>query len=181
MSQARIEDAARLALRQAAAALDAAEPRARPFEMSQALTTLARCYAAVDQLPAAQSCLQSALRWAGAAGAIDHSVDLLCELCEMAARVADELAAEHADHPGRARAAREAARDHAFEAAALAGRVADAGWEVKVLLRISDVLDRCGDRDEAVLLQTRALRLMGGHWARIDSALLPGLGRLADI
>jgi hypothetical protein len=181
MPQVSTDDTARRALRQACAALDAAELRGRPIEMSLTLTRLARCYAAHGQLASAEACLQAALRWAGAAGAIDHQVDLLCELCETAARIADRLAAEQPDQPGAARAARERARDHAFDAAALVGRAADAGWEVKVLLRISDVLDRCGDRDEAVLLQTRALRLMAGHSGRTDSALLPGLGRLADV
>jgi hypothetical protein len=53
---------------------------------------------------------------------------------------------------------------------------------VAVLLRISDVLDCCGDRDDAVLLQTRALRLMTGSLAAggPDPAQLPSLGRLAD-
>ena len=45
---------------------------------------------------------------------------------------------------------------------ALAGHVADAQWEVTVLLRISDVLDRCGDHDDAVQLQARAMGLMYG-------------------
>jgi hypothetical protein len=60
--------------------------------------------------------------------------------------------------------------------------VADTGWEAQVLLRISDVFDRCGDRDDAVQLQTRALRLMSGSLKAggADPALLPSLGRLAD-
>jgi hypothetical protein len=59
--------------------------------------------------------------------------------------------------------------------------VADPDWEIKVLLRVSDVLDRCGDRDDAVQLQTRALRLMAHDaTAQIDPRVLPGLGRLAD-
>ena len=73
------------------------------------------------------------------------------------------------------------ARLNDVEASTLAGRVADPSWEVQVLLRISDVLDRCGDRDDAVQLQTRALRLMSGAAAEaVDPALLPSLGRLAD-
>lgn len=176
-----IDHASRQALRQAAAALNAAQSRCRPFEVSQALRTLARCYAAVDELPSTEASLQSALRWAAVVGSIDLTVDLLCELCETAARAAEQLAVDRPLDRGRARAARERARDHAFEAAALAGRVADPAWEVKVLLRISDVLDRCGERDEAMLLQTRALGLMSGRNSRADSALLPGLGRLADI
>ena len=65
---------------------------------------------------------------------------------------------------------------------ALAARVADPRWEVTVLLHLSDVLDRFGDRDDAVNLQTRALRLMSsaGSSAAPDPMWLPGLGRLAD-
>ena len=36
-------------------------------------------------------------------------------------------------------------------------------WEIKVLLRASDVLDRCGDHDDAITLQTRAMELMVRH------------------
>ena len=61
------------------------------------------------------------------------------------------------------------ARDYVAQAAERAGQVADSRWEIQVLLRISDVLDRCGDRSEAVLLQTRAMRLMA--WE--DTAPLP--------
>ncbi len=80
-------------------------------------------------------------------------------------------------------AACERMRDHAFEAATLAHRVADGHWEAKVLMRVGEVLERCGDRDDAVLLQTRALRLMSGSLsgAAPDPAWLPSLGRLADI
>ena len=181
MPQVPAEDAVRRALRQAVAALDAAERRCQPVEMAQALATLARCYAALGELPAADTCLQAALRWSSAAGATDQSVDLLCQLCEGAARQADVALAAEPDRQAPIRAARERARSHALDAAALAGRVADPGWEVKVLLRISDVLDRCGERDDAVMLQTRALRLMAGHRTRTDWSQLPGLGRLADV
>lgn len=58
--------------------------------------------------------------------------------------------------------ARERARSAAFEALQLAAHVADSRWEITVLLRICDVLDRCGDRDDAIGLQARALRLMAG-------------------
>ena len=59
------------------------------------------------------------------------------------------------------RPARDRARDQAFEAARLAGLATDPNWEIRVLLRASDVLDRCGDHDDSVLLQQRALVLMG--------------------
>jgi hypothetical protein len=178
------DETIRQALRAAAARLDDAELRCLPHEMSLALAQMARCYRYVGAWPSAEACLASALRWARPAGGIDQLVDLMCEAAEVACTLAEKHEAESG--PGSGRAARERARDHAFEAGTLAGRVADAGWEVKVLLRISDVLERCGDRDDAVLLQTRALRLMhrSADGSRADPApnpsLLPGLGRLAD-
>jgi|CXWL01.1.fsa_nt_gi tetratricopeptide (TPR) repeat protein len=174
-----LEEPAREALRLATAALDAAELNARPFQMSQALADVARCYRALGALASAESHLEAALRWGRLAGSTDPVVDLLCELCETAASLAEM---QNASGAGSGHAARERARDHVFEASTLAGCVADAGWEVKVLLRISDVLDRCGDRDNAVQLQTRALRLMATSPATgaPNPALLPSIGRLAD-
>jgi tetratricopeptide (TPR) repeat protein len=167
------------AMRLASARLDEAEARSEPFEMVHALTQVARCYRGLQMLPSAEACLLQALCWSRLTGSIDGIVDLVCELSETTVALAAQ--AQPTD-PARARAARERARDHAFEASTLAGRVADSSWEVQVLLRISDVLDRCGDRDDAVQLQTRALRLMSGVTASEigDPALLPGLGRLAD-
>ena len=51
----------------------------------------------------------------------------------------------------------------AFEAARVAAHAADPHWEIKVLLRASDVLDRCGDHDDAITMQTRAMTLMVRH------------------
>ena len=189
------DDAAALAtLRIALGALAVARQQAHPAAMRQALADLAGCHTLLHDHAGAELLLQDALRWARAAGGVDSVVDLLCALCEAAARSADAhdghlhdtVHAPWADGAADERLARDDARDraraHAFEASALAGTVADSGWEVQVLLRISDVLDRCGDRDDAVLLQTRALRLMSGAaQGRPDPALLPGLGRLADV
>lgn len=171
--------AARDALCLASARLDAAERSGHPYEMSQALARMARACEALGGPAWAESTLQAALRWARAAQATDQVVDLLCELSETAVRSAEVLDAQQ---PGAGHAARERARDHVFETSILAGRVADRGWEATVLLRVSDVLDRCGDRDDAVLLQTRAMRLIAGGAGSgaTDAALLPGLGRLAD-
>jgi hypothetical protein len=170
-----LEEPAREALRQAAAALDLAERRGQPFEMSLALAAVARGYLILSVHATAEAYFELALRWARAAGSTDHTVDLLCSLSETAAQLAG---AQDAAAPGSGHAARERARDHAFEASTLAGRVADSGWEVTVLLRISDVLDRFGDRDDAVLLQTRALRLMSGVAPEVVQ--VASLGRLAD-
>lgn len=180
MSDTRLfEDLARRALCVASQALDAAERHGRPHEMSAALSALARAYGKLGVLGSAESAFEQALRWARAGGSTDGVVDLLCALADNAARLAE---AQDAVEPGQGHAARERARDHAFEASTLAARVAEAGWEVKVLLRISDVLDRCGDREDAVNLQTRALRLMApaAHAESPDASQHPALGRLAD-
>jgi tetratricopeptide (TPR) repeat protein len=172
------DPAAREALRAAACALDAAEQQGQAHAISDALAQMAGCLAALQALSQAETYLESALRWARAAGSTDQTVDLLCALCDLTERVARGQDAQSA---GLGHAARERARDHAFEASLLAGRVADPDWEIRVLLRVSDVLDRCGDRDDAVQLQTRALRLMARDaTAPLDPRVLPGVGRLAD-
>ncbi len=172
------DETARDALRAAAAALDAAEQQGQPHAISAALAQMARCLMALQALPHAENYLEGALCWSRAAGSTDQTVDLLCELCDLAERLAQ---LQDARAPGLGHAARERARDHAFEASTLAGRVADPVWEIKVLLRVSDVLDRCGDRDDAVQLQTRALRLMAHDaTSSLDPRVLTSLGRLAD-
>jgi tetratricopeptide (TPR) repeat protein len=170
---------AQAALRQALVDLDAANRHHQPMAMSQALVVVARCYVALPMMSSAIACYQQALRWARVTAATDHLVDLLCELCETQAQFAQALDTQR---PGSGHPARERARELAFEASALASRVADPGWEVKLLLRISDIHDQCGDHDDAVLAQTRALRRMAEPAQSLanDACLLPGLGRLAD-
>jgi hypothetical protein len=104
--------------------------------------------------------LTKALRLAWVMGATDSRADLSCALAEVATNVA-ELAEARGEPNHAVRAARDRARDHAFEAAGLAAHTTDPQWEIKLLLRASDVLDRCGDHDDAVHLQHRALVLMG--------------------
>ena len=133
------DEPAREALCQATAALDAAEQRGQAVEISQALARVATCYRSLRALASAEACFEMALRWVRPAGGTDPIVDLLCELAETAVQRALE---QEAGRRGDGRAARERARDHAFEAATRAGGVADPGWEAAVLLRISDVLDR---------------------------------------
>lgn len=157
--QAMLASTARSALREAAAALDVAERYRNPLEMCLALAQVARCYRALQAHDAAESYLGQALRWAHTLGAADQAVEILCLLAEGNCALAEQTAASDAQ---RAYAALERTRDHAFEAAALAGRAADPQWEIQVLLRISDVLDRCGDHDDAINLQSRALRLICG-------------------
>jgi len=173
-----LDEATRDCLRGASAALDAAERSGQPQALSGALAQLARGYRALHALASAEAYLELALRWSRSGSAIDSTVDLLCELADLAECLA---CAHDAQQPGHGHAARERARDHAFEASTLAGRVSDPNWEIQVLLRISDVLDRCGDRDDAQQMQARALRLMAPAASCAgDPSLLPGLGRLAD-
>ena len=159
------DGAAREALRQAMHQLSAAETTAgsaRAPAMCQALTETAQALAALQAYSPAESHLAQALRWAGQMGGVDLRADLFCALAEVATSAGDLAEAE--GEIARSRAARDRARDHAFESARLAGLVTDPTWELRVLLRASDVLDRCGDRDDALRLQQRVLVLMGmGH------------------
>lgn len=170
------EAAARELLRSACATLDSAEAGGQAVLIAQALVGVARAYGALRAWSAAEAYLEMALRWAHAAQATDAAVDTLCELCDTGVRLAEQ---QDALGLGSGRATRERVRDRAFDAGALAARVADAEWEVKVLLRVSDVLNRLGDHEDAAALQSRALRLMAGGEGT-DVALLPSIGRLAD-
>jgi tetratricopeptide (TPR) repeat protein len=161
---------ARQALDLAVRRLDAAELERDPDEMSAALAGISRCYRALSAWAPAIDYMQQALRWTHAVGGVDQRVELLCELAELACSSAEACdAADSRD----AHIARECARDRAFEAARMAIHAADAHWEIKVLLRASDVLDRCGDHDDAIALQTRVLRLISQHPdVAVDSAAL---------
>ena len=158
---------ARTALREAAKALELAEQYHMPLEMCLALAQMARCYRGLGALVPAEMCLEQASRWAGALGAVDQTLELLCQMAETSCALAEQLQGRHVE---RADAALERTRDRAFEAAGMAAHVADPQWEIKLLLRISDVLDRCGDHDDAVQLQARAMRLMYGPHIGSDTA-----------
>ncbi|OGA98326.1 MAG: hypothetical protein A3E25_11570 [Burkholderiales bacterium RIFCSPHIGHO2_12_FULL_69_20] len=156
---------AREALRDAMQQLSQAEQADRIGDaghasaMCHALTETARALAGLHAYGPAESYLAQAQRWALMMGGHDLRADLACALAEVATNAADLARAQ--GQRARSRAARERARDHAFEAARLAALTTDPNWDVRVLLRASDVLDRCGDHDDAVQLQQRALVLMG--------------------
>lgn len=154
-------DALRLAMRQLSEA-EARHDSGMPAALCHALTEVARALAGLHAYSPAESYLAQALRWAGVMGGPDLRADLQCALAEVATNAAD-LAQLRGERGPDGRRARDRARDHAFEAVRLAGQATDPHWEVKLLLRASDVLDRCGDHDDAVLLQQRALELMGLH------------------
>ena len=134
----------------------------RPAALCQALTDMARALSALNAYGLAESYLTRALHWAWMMGSVDTRADLHCALAEVATNAA-ELAEESGEPPAAVRSARDRSRQHAFEVARLAGHTADPQWELKLLLRASDVFDRGGDHNNAVQLQQRALVLMGLH------------------
>ena len=161
----------REALRQAILMLELAE--AASGETQPAL----RCHAhkgmavALSRLQAyspAQSHLAQALCWAAVMGSVDGCADLQCALAEVATSAAEQAKAYGASQKS-LRSARERCRDLAFEAARLAPLTTDPHWEVRVLLRASDVLDRCGEHEDAVQLQGQALALMGLQAADVQA------------
>ncbi|KAB2877160.1 MAG: hypothetical protein IT503_16320 [Burkholderiaceae bacterium] len=163
----------RAALELAVRRLDEAEREHQPAAMCDALCGIARCYAALSAYPQAMDFMRQALRWSYALGGVDQRVELLCELAELACLAAEHVNLESDDGERQACNARDLARDMAFEAAKVATHAADPHWEIKVLLRASDVLDRCGDHDDAVTLQTRAMTLMVRH-PDVSDAMIDG-------
>jgi hypothetical protein len=153
------EESARARLRDAVSELDAAEVAAEPARLSQSLAQVSRCHRAVGALSEADWYAKRGLAVARGLGAVDASVDALCELAELSLDRADRLAQ---DEPRGAHRLRDAARDHAFEATELAQRATDPKWEITVLLRVSDLFDRLGDHDDAIALQCRAIGLICG-------------------
>lgn len=158
---------ARAALDLAVRRLDAAERDREPAAMSEALAGIARCYRGLAAYPTAMEFMHQALRWSYALGGVDQRVELLCELAELSCEAAD--AADGEDGERQRRLALDCARDMAFEAARVSAHAADPHWEIKVLLRASDALDRCGDHDDAITMQTRAMALMMRHPDVADS------------
>ncbi len=149
----------RAALGVALTSLDAAEHRGEPACLAQALTHVAHCYHRVGMSAHRRWYLQQALRFSAMLSAVDTSVDTLCELAEASVDCTDAYDDEE-DGPRQAHKARDQARDHVYEAARLASRSSDPQWEVTVLMRVSELLDRMGDHDDAVSLQRRAVGLI---------------------
>jgi tetratricopeptide (TPR) repeat protein len=161
------------ALEAAQVALVAARARAMPVEMAISLVQVAHCYQGLNELEAAHQCLAQALQWAACSGSADTEVRVLCELTELGCDLAEAWRA--AENEEASLNALDTLRDHAFQAAQRAASVADTDWEVKVLLRVSDVLERCGDHQDACTLQARAMRLMVGESGALPPPDLHGL------
>lgn len=144
-------------LKQAMSALDHAEQDASPDAVIPALVQAAYAYRSLGAPAIADWYLRKAIGAARAHGTMQSIVTVLCASADLAAAVANTKAG--CDNDTR-RSARDRARDHGFEAALLAAQSEDAGWEIDVLMQVSDVLDRCGDHDDAVALQCRVLELI---------------------
>ena len=161
-------DTEREALRAAVAELDAAEAAGEPARLSQALALVSRCHRRVGALAEADWYAKRGLAVAGTLGAVDASVDALCELAELALERAERLDAQ--DESRGAHRLRDAARDRGFEATRLAQRSADPQWEITVLLRVSDLFDRLGDHEDAIEMQCRAVSLIAAEHANASAA-----------
>lgn len=148
----------RQALQLAMRVLDLASVYAKPHDMTQANSQVARCLKASDDLASAETYLDKALCWAHLVPGVDTRIDVLCELAEVTSAQFEGI---DDSEPATRQACLERARAHAFEAAELASHSADSHWEVKVLLRVSDVFNRCGDHDDAAQIQNRAMTLLG--------------------
>ena len=148
----------RQALREAAALLDAAEAAGEPAQLSQALAHVSRCHRKAGALAEAVWFAKRGLQLARGLSAVDASVDALCELADLG--IARAALLDEQDEPRGAHRLRDTARDHGFEAARLALRSADPQWEVTVLLRVSDLFDRLGDHEDAIVMQCRAIGLI---------------------
>lgn len=182
----RLEDL-RQALLQLAEAEAEAEAEAhsrgalRLSRLCQAHKSVAVALSRLQSYSAAQDHLASALSLATALGAIDFQADLQCGLAEVATS-AHEQSRSLGAPKGTLRAARERCRELALDAAGLAALTTDTHWEIRVLLRASDVLDRCGKHDDAAVLQRQAMVLMGldnPDYPPNDGAQLPAAARNA--
>jgi hypothetical protein len=142
----------------ARASLEMARATRQPLRLCEALSEIGRCERRSGQADLAAAHFDDALRWARVLGTVDLLADLLCERGELAADAAlDEQGIDHAADPD----AWLQARACAAEAASLASRTSDPEWEVKLLLRASDLFNRLGSSVEAVALQVRAMQRLG--------------------
>jgi tetratricopeptide (TPR) repeat protein len=118
---------------------------------------VARCYRALQALEDAQRSMRQALRVARISRSANAVAQALCALAENTCDLADE-----AMEPGceARRAAMERARDEVFEASSLLLGCEASPAHAELVLRLSDVLNRCGDHDDAAVLQGRALLWM---------------------
>jgi hypothetical protein len=163
-----ISDRARTRLAATLHELEVVERRGQPLEMARALRDVARCHVELEMPDAAFWFLQRSLSWARLVASPCFTIEVLCELAETDLH----LAAHPLEAPDRY-SVLERARDHAFEAAALARESADWQCEAQALLRASQVLEQCGDEWDARRLRDEADHVM----ASVDPSYTVGGSR----
>jgi hypothetical protein len=111
----------------------------------------------------AEAYQMEAFGWALSLGAVEPNAELMCELADSTCADAEVIAATTSDTGDRRSSEiRARSRGLALEAARLAGLASNPEWEVELLMRVSEVLDRCGDHGDAIAMQVRALTLISG-------------------
>jgi predicted transcriptional regulator len=158
---------ARDALADALHQLHDAERQDQPAILALALAQVGRCYRRLGDGATAEWYLQQGLRKARTMGAPEACIELLCDLAELVSILATEIAR---DEPRAAHAIRERARDHGYEATQMAGLAGDWEWEAAVLQRVSRVLERCGDSEDAEALRQRAAALQARDLRTLHAA-----------
>jgi hypothetical protein len=144
----------RLALR----SLESADASGDGDGWNRALTEVAHCYQAAGDPAQAEWHLRQGLRRARTLGQCETTLELLCEMASAALAVSIRHARLGESHL--AHVARERVRDYSFEAIRLLAGIGSHTLQAAALLRLSDLLERCGDTDDAHALHTRALRLL---------------------
>jgi len=144
----------RLALR----SLESADASGDSDGWNRALAEVAHCYQAAGDPAQAEWHLRQGLRRARTLGQREMGLEVLCEMASAALAVA--IRHEHLGETHLAHVARERVRDYSFEAVRLLGSTGTNALHAAVLMRLGDLLERCGDADDAQAMHERALRLL---------------------
>lgn len=145
------------ALRTALQAVEKAEASASSHALCHAWLRVGQCWRVMHAPQEAHNSLRNALREARTTRRGHELVQVLCEMAENTCDLAD---AKPEPSPEWLRMSRDKARDEVFEASTWLLRGEASADAAHTLLRLSDVLNRCGDHDDATVLQARALGWM---------------------
>jgi hypothetical protein len=151
-------EAPAVSLRQALRSLEKADVRGDGAAWTRALVQVADGYQAAGDPAGAEWHLEQGLRRAHRCGQSETRLQVLCELASAALAAAvrhDDLGEDRLAH-----IARERVRDHCFEAMRQLSCAAEPTLQAAVLMRLADLLELCGDADDALALHTRALGVL---------------------
>jgi len=146
-------------LEAAETAVTVARAGGQPYAICHSLRQLAQRQAGALQLQQAEQQLQQALRWAHAGLGADLQVDILCDLCDLTdlwSQAEDLLPS----NTGEGDAVRQRTRGHVLEACERAPAMSERGAEGRVLLRLSQVVGRCGEEELQHWMLMRAQMLL---------------------